>query len=221
VLTGNNWVKGPRLLSPFERMDGLRSYRVILTTVRQDVPLKINGLLGEANLNETIYNSVLDALADHKPHSLGELEQNLRSKNISAQQIIEAAVVLTGAGHLMPVQDDQVISKAKAASDKLNTHLAQKARTSNELQHLASPVTGGGVSVGRFQQLFLAAMKAGRKTPEEFAQYVWEILASQGQKLLKDGATLETPEENLRELLEQAKAFHDKGLPIMRGLKVI
>ena len=215
------WVKGPRLLSPFERMDGLRSYRVILTTVRQDVPLKINGLLGEANLNETIYNSVLDALADHKPHSLGELEQNLRSKNISAQQIIEAAVVLTGAGHLMPVQEDAVISKAKAASDKLNTHLAQKARTSNELQHLASPVTGGGVSVGRFQQLFLAAMKAGRKTPEECAQYVWEIIAAQGQKLIKEGATLETPEENLRELLEQAKAFHDKGLPIIRGLRVI
>ena len=64
-------------------------------------------------------------------------------------------------------------------------------------------------------------MKAGRKTPEECAQYVWEIIAAQGQKLIKDGATLEMPEDNLRELLEQAKNFHDKGLPIMRGLRVI
>ena len=215
------WVKGPRSLTPYERMDGLRAYRIILTTARDNVPLKITGAQGEANLNEAIYSAILDALADHKPHSLGELEQSLKPKNITAQQIIEAAVVLTGAGHVMPVQEDQVISKAKAASDKLNAHLAQKARTSNDLLHFASPVTGGGVSVGRFQQLFLAAYKAGRKTPEEFAQFAWEILAAQGQKLLKDGVALETPDENLRELLEQAKTFHDKSLVIMRGLKVI
>ena len=77
------------------------------------------------------------------------------------------------------------------------------------------------MSVGRFQHLFLAAYKAGRKTPEDFAHYVWEIIAAQGQKLLIDGAALETEEDNLRELLEQAKTFHDKSLVIMRGLKVI
>jgi hypothetical protein len=215
------WVKGPRSLSPFERLDGLRSYRVILASVREDIVLKVTGAQGVANLNEGIYGAILDALADYKPHSLGELEQSLRAKNITAQQIIEAAVVLTGAGHLMPVQEDQVISKAKAATDKLNAHLSQKARTSNDVQHLASPVTGGGVSVGRFQQLFLTAARAGRKQPEEFAQFAWEILAAQGQKLIKDGAALETPEDNLRELTEQAKAFNQKGLPIMRGLRVI
>ncbi len=215
------WVKGPRSLSPFERLDGLRSYRVILASVREDIALKVTGAQGEANLNEGIYSATLDTLADYKPHSLGELEQSLKSKNITGQAIIEAAVVLTGAGHLMPVQDDHVINKSKAATDRLNSHLAQMARTSNDVQHLASPVTGGGVSVGRFQQLFLTAAKAGRKTPEEFAQFAWEILAAQGQKLLKDGAALETPEDNLRELIEQAKAFNQTGLPILRGLKVI
>lgn len=36
-----------------------------------------------------------------------------------------------------------------------------------------------------------------------WAQFVWEMLQAQGQKLLKEGKTLETGAENLAELTEK------------------
>jgi ABC-type glycerol-3-phosphate transport system substrate-binding protein len=115
-------------------------------------------------------------------------------------QLLQAAMVLSGSGHTAAVQDDAAIAKAKKHTERLNAHVMNKSRGSNELGYLASPVAGGGVMVGRFQQLFLLAMSQGKKQPAEWAQFVWQILSAQGQKLVKDGKTLETPEENLAEL---------------------
>jgi hypothetical protein len=85
---------------------------------------------------------------------------------------------------------------------------------------LASPVTGGGIMVGRFQQLFLLAMSQGKKQPADWVQFVWQILSAQGQKLVQDGKTLETPEENLAELTAQATVFAEKQLPVLKALQI-
>ena len=55
-----------------------------------------------------------------------------------------------------------------------------KSRFSNELSYLASPVIGSGFGVSRFVKLFLLAMTEGKKTPQEWAQSTWNILAAQG-----------------------------------------
>ena len=104
-------------------------------------------------------------------------------------------------------------------SKALNTHLFSRARFSQDVVFLASPVIGGGVGVGRFQQLFLLARQTGRPQPEAWAQFVWEILNAQGQRLVKEGKTFETPEENLAELQAQAKEFA-KRLPILQALGI-
>jgi hypothetical protein len=54
----------------------------------------------------------------------------------------------------------------------------------------------------------------------EGAQRTWEVIAAQGQKLLKEGRPLESAEENLAELGAQAKTFHEAVLPVLRGLGV-
>jgi D-lyxose ketol-isomerase len=95
-----------------------------------------------------------------------------------------------------------------------------KARCSNEITHLASPVTGGGVSVPRFQQLFILSIQQGKKKPEEWASDVWQILTIQRQKIVKEGKTLETIEENLAEIKEQAILFAEKKLPILKALQI-
>ena len=74
--------------------------------------------------------------------------------------------------------------------------------------------------VARFQQLFLLALSQGKKQPAEWAQFVWQILSSQGQKILKEGKTLETAEENLAELTAQAATFAEKQLPILKALQI-
>ena len=96
-----------------------------------------------------------------------------------------------------------------------------KARSSNDITFLASPMTGGGIGVGRFHQLFILAIQQGKKMPEDWAAFVAQILTAQGQKIVKEGKTLETPEENLAELNLQATAFATKQLPIMKAPQVI
>ena len=128
---------------------------------------------------------------------------------------------MCGTGAIAPAQDSADIAKAKKSTEKLNQAIMVKSRSTNELSYLASPVISGGVTVGRFVQLFCLAITEGKKKPEEWAQFVWNILAAQGQGLLKDGKALTTPEENLAELNEQANVFAQKQLPILKALQVI
>jgi hypothetical protein len=73
-------------------------------------------------------------------------------------------------------------------------------------------------TVNRLQQLFMLALSQGKKLPAEWAQITLQVLTAERQKLVKEGKTLETPEENLAELNLQATAFSTKQLPIMRAL---
>jgi hypothetical protein len=54
-----------------------------------------------------------------------------------------------------------------------------------------------------------------------WAQSVWQLLQAQGQKLVKEGKTLDTDEQNLAELNEQARTFGEKQVPVLRALGVI
>ena len=215
------WVKGGRQLYPLEQAEAFRAQKVMLATHRADVSLKVTGALGAADMQEAVYGPILDALADHKPKALGQLEQSIKNSKNSFAQLTQAVMVLSATGTLVAVQDDALIAKSKKQTDKLNACLMEKSRSSADMSYLASPVTGGGVPVNRFQQLFLLALSQGKKQPAEWAQFTWQILAAQGKTLLKEGKGLVTPEENLAELNLQATEFANKQLPILKALQVI
>lgn len=214
------WVKGARKLSALDQAEALRAQRILLVQPRADVSLKVTGALGEATLQEAVYGPVLDQLADHKPKTLAQLEQALQASGVNFPQLVQAVMVLAGAGVVLAAQEDTAATKARKHTERLNTHLMQKVRSSNDLNYLASPLTGGGVTVPRFQQLFLLAKQQGHKQPQDWARLVWNILAAQSQRLLKDGKTLESAEENLAELTRQASEFAEKRLPILKALQI-
>ena len=49
---------------------------------------------------------------------------------------------------------------------------------------------------------------------------MWNVLATQGQRVIKEGKTLDTPEENLAELTTQATQFMERRLPLLQALEV-
>ena len=214
------WIKGARRLSGLEQAEELRRQRVVLITPRAEVTLKAQGALGEANMQDAVYNPILDALSDHKVVSLGALEKTLASGNIRFAQILQACMVLVGKGDLCPAQDDAVIQKSKKATERANQFLMNKARGTGDISYLASPVTGGGVMASRFQQLFLLSRQSGKKTPEEWANDAWGILKAQGQRIIKDGKPIELEDENLKELNQQAKEFASGRLTVLKALQV-
>gem|GEM_PF-1516239 len=157
---------------------------------------------------------------NHKIRTIAQIETAMAKHQINFSQIIQAVIILIGANYASPVQDDAVIQKAKRNSDQINKAIVMKSRASGQIAYLASPVTGGGIFIQRFQQLFVFAFITGYKSPQEMARFVWGILASQAQKLLRDGKAIESDDENITELKKQAEAFAEKQLPILKALQI-
>nr|WP_315490936.1 methyltransferase regulatory domain-containing protein [uncultured Rhodoferax sp.] len=224
------WVKGPRRLAPGDQADALRAQQVLLATSATDVSMKVKAPVGEATLTPAIYEPVVTAMADHQVHSIGELWQQLQAgtskSSISFAQLTEAIMLLAGTGDVVAVQESEVVQRAQPQTDKLNRHLLGMARNHADIGAVASPVSGGGVTLSRFQQLFLLAMLEG-KTPKEapepavLAGFAWTALMAQGQRLLKDGKPMDVAQDNIDELTLQATEFVTKRLPVLRRLGVV
>lgn len=216
------WVKGPRRLSALAQAEALRQLRVVLVSPRDKIELTVKGATGEAQLSEKVYRPVLDALAKHLPRTLAELEQSVKAQGVNFAMLRQAIVVMAGSGHVALAQSEAVVRQSRTHTDKLNAHLLRKARGDADVPFLASPVTGGGVSVGRFSQLFLLARSTQPKggDPAQWAQAAWTVLAAQGHRLRKDGEVLESAEDNLAMMRSHADTFAQAQLPILQALQI-
>ena len=199
------WVKGAKRLKPLEQEKALRSHRLMLVSPRAAVSLTFHGARGEVTMNDAVYQPMLDLLATHQAMTLGELEQGVVGKGISFAQLTQAVLFLTGTGHVLAVQDEATMIQARKYTQALNAHLIDRAQGNDEIGHLASPVTGGGVKVTRLQRLFLLARSQGRTDATDWAQFAWQTIA---------------PQTRLAELTAQANDFAELQLPILQALQI-
>lgn len=214
------WVKGARRLSETERIMALRELKVILACQPSDLPMKVTGGQGEAELQEAVYKPILELLGTFHIYSVGQIEAKL-ADTLNLAQITQALLVMSGTGNLHFVRESSDLKSLKARTTALNRHLCERAKTNGEIVFLASPISAGGVAVSRFNQLFTLGVMAGKKTATDLGAYVWDILSSFGQKIIKEGTKLETHEENLAEMTQQAADFVEKRLPILKALQIV
>lgn len=214
------WVKGARSLTAAERLDALRRQRFVLAVPAADVTYKATGRLGDLPLDEAIFRPLVDLLADHHPASLGELESALAPRNISLSQLLQAIMVLVGKGSVYGAQEPSITEQVKATTARLNQELLRACALGKDIAVLASPVTGGAIPVSHLHQLFLASAGSGEREPEQWAREAWEILRAKGHQVMKDGKALETPEQNLAELLVNARELQAKRLPVLKALGI-
>jgi SAM-dependent methyltransferase len=215
------YLRGLRRLAPPELREKMLTTRIVLESPVDTIPMTVNGGQGTAMLQESVFRPLLEALAssDYAPKSFDDLLQAL--PGVSLPQLVMASAVLVGAGHAAPCQSEASVREVRVKCASLNRHLLDRARTRDDVNHLASPVTGAGIAVGRFQQLFLLAQSHGYKQPDDWAQFTWQLLDDQGHKVLKDGRPLATPEENLAELKAQATEFAVNRLPILWAVEIV
>ncbi|MBI5259138.1 MAG: methyltransferase regulatory domain-containing protein [Burkholderiales bacterium] len=211
------WVKGARRLSPLAQAESMRQQRLVLLTHRPDVPATVKGALGQAAMNEELYGPVLDLMADHLPRDVHQIE---RTTGLPFGRLLTALVVLAGAGHLVPAHPAPLVDTLRPTTDRLNAHLIGLSRSGGDIGHLVSPVTGGGVPVGRMSQLFLWARAQGLATPAEWRDAAWGALSGLNHRLMKDHKPLQTPEENLAEAQRLATLFAQTELPLLQALQV-
>ena len=215
------WVKGARKQNPLQRSEAIRRVRVVLVNIREKVELTAKGTMTEGKLNADIYGPLLDVMGDHVPRTLGELETALQGKGIGLAQILEAALILSGKGDMAPAQSPEAVGAALERTQRLNQKLFERVRSSDDVASLASPLTGGAVAAGRVTQLFLYAQTKGKRGSEAWADFAWAILGTQGHRVMKDGVTLQSAEENLAELRAQAAEFEQARLPAFKALGIV
>jgi SAM-dependent methyltransferase len=214
------FTRGARQLSLLERLERLKKARVVLTVPASEITFQVEGAMGKIGLREDIYAPLVAVLADGAPRTIGELAAEPTLKALTADELIQAVAVLVGGGGAHTANTDADIETAAPRTRRLNAQLISRARGSGDIGHLASPVTGGGVAVARFEQMFLGARAQGAKTPQAWAEDAWSVLVSQNQAIIKNGAVLATPEENLAELRDQARVFADTRLTVLRRLRI-
>lgn len=215
------WVKGPRRLTNFQQAETLKATRFILIVRPEDVPYKAQGAVAEANLTPELYRPVIEVLAKnaYAPKTAGEIAAAL--PDMSFQQVVQALVMFTGLGHVSTTQSDEQALAAKTKTDALNDHLILRAVLGETVPFLTSPLTGGGILVQRFEQLFLKSLRQGQTTPEDWAIEAWRALALRGECLIKNGQPVTSGEEIMIEMTVQAREFADKRLPILKALMMI
>ncbi|MGF7206216.1 SAM-dependent methyltransferase [Skermanella aerolata] len=209
------FVKGAVRLSSQEQAEFLMGTRFALTAPRPTVPLSARFAVGDVTLQSETYTPVLDALAGG-PLTLGALLEDSRIGHIGYPRVLQALTILVALGAVAPALPAGGDGERALGTAGFNRAVMERARFSSELSSLASPVTGGGVGVTRSDQLFLLASKFGAD-PAEFA---WQALSAQGQRLMKDGKVLQSTEDNLSELQTRAAIFQKQTLPLLRQLGI-
>ena len=216
------FTRGAPRLSALERVERLNEVRLVLTVPAVDIGYEIETGLGKIGLRKEIYEPVIEALAADKgsPKRIGDLVDLPKLSALPGGALIEALAVLVGSGRAHPAQSEADTAAVADRCKRLNAHFIERARIGGDVTFLASPVIGGGVGVGRFEQMFLGARAKGLKTPDEWAKDAWQVLSKQSQSIIKNGEILKTAEANLDELKLQAKAMADKRLPTLERLQV-
>lgn len=214
------FVKGPRLMSAARQREAWHAQRFVLTACGEDIPKTVASARGDVELPPKIYAPVIAALAgnSYAPKGIDDLMQTPALRGLKVNEIVEALVVLVGAGFAAPAQavTDDVAQRCQA----FNQYVRRRALMNTDLNHMASPVIGGGITVPHIQQMFLRALDQGRSGAHELASFVWEFLDGIGERLIRDGKRVESKEEHLKEFTPAAQAFLDRGHALLRALQV-
>ncbi|OWV28387.1 class I SAM-dependent methyltransferase [Halomonas campaniensis] len=215
------WLKGARRLNSLEIADFIRREHIVLLQPADEVALEVRGVHGVAALQRLIYQPLLEVLSDQRVRTIGELEKELHKSGVTFNQLREALMVLIGKGVVMPAQSPRMSALVHNQCERLNEHLCRQAMLGAEMGYLASPVTGGGVSVGVVEQRFLDARRAGMVQPEQWAEAAWSVFMTQGQRLMRNGKPLTSEEENRQALIDQARHFMHARLPLLEKLQIV
>jgi hypothetical protein len=215
------WVKGARKISAHEQLKELRKIRILLVVNKNDVNSKVKSSLLGASIQEAVFVPLMAALTKHQIFTLSELEILLQEDKVSMRSLVQAVMILISEGYVMIAQDEELVNNSRERVNKFNQHILNGTEGNDDINFIVSPVTGIGIHVNRFERLFIKYIKLGISDPKEWSQKAWALLSSNNQKLLKEGKTLESDQDNLSEILRQANEFSTKRMQIIKALQVI
>ena len=213
------YIRGSRKLSTFEVFQRMKKINYVMMV--KELPTKIKLPLGELNFPTALVEKIQKHLEseNYKPKNFVSLIKDI--PDIAPIDFVRAVLLLVQTKSILPCQDESTVEHVKDKCVALNKHICNRAKTSDEIAFLASPTLGGGYSFNRFERIFLAAMYEGKNSPEEIAQYTWQVFSEQGIALTRNGGGVLSAEENLAGFRNMAKTFLDNRLSLVKALQII
>lgn len=188
--------------------------RFVLSNPSEDVELTFETPLGTLQLRPDVYRPVIEALADG-PITVRELVERLPKSSLEWVSLTDAIKVLVGRGDLQPALPVEHQAERAQSTQAFNAAVMARAKET-PLAYLASPVTGGGVRVDPFTQLYL---QARRKAVADPLALIAGLAAISGQAFEKDGRKL-SPEETRTALAAKAARIDRDTVPLLQRLGI-
>ncbi|WP_353931548.1 class I SAM-dependent methyltransferase [Okeanomitos corallinicola TIOX110] len=210
------YIKGPIKLSALEQVELLSNFRFALVVDPEDIEYEIDLVGRMIRLDEKIYQPLIASLAE-RPQTLRELMKQPALTKLDFASILQALKILITNYSAVPALSQEGEAERKESVAQFNTAVLKRARFGADTQILASPMTGSGIDMNRSEQLMLLA----HLRPGDPVQFIWNLLQVQGERLIKDGKPLESPEANQAELREQIQQFQELRLPLLKHLGLI
>jgi SAM-dependent methyltransferase len=210
------FAKGALRLPRQDLDEGWLGTRFALTTIRDENELKVTATVGDVQLKAEIYEPILNRIADG-PRTLRELLADATIAGLAWPVLREALTLLTGYNRISPALDATGDSARAKRTALFNAAVLRRAHSDGDWGYLASPITGGGVAIGRLEQLLLLGRLA--KDPDPIA-YAQRALAVGGERIIIGGVPV-VGEEAARAELGARDAKLQSELPLLKQLRVL
>lgn len=209
------FVRGAAKLSGIEQIRQVRQTRFALVVPRDTIPLSITFPVGKVDMKPEIYGPILDQLA-LGPATFGDLVDRAGIAGMPFAALLQAMIILCSQNWVTPCLSADGDAARAGATARFNAEALYRVTHSAAITVLASPVTGGGVTVDRVHQLFLAAERDG-KDPMLAAMAGLKEL---NQRLIVAGKTLTSEEETVVELGNRLSQYQAKIRPLLVQLGI-
>jgi hypothetical protein len=176
--------------------------------------------VGEVKGSEAVFVPILDALAE-RPRSLSELVALVPGGQSVRSSIVEAVSVLVMYKQIHPMMG--IEDKAAVKSGRmLNKAIATRLRQGEILEYVAAPAVGTGLPATYVDLMAQLLISEGvPPDAKKAAELAWEVMTRTGQRMMKDKARLEGPDENIAELQSHFSQIFARKLPLWRALGVV
>lgn len=215
------WVRGSIPLSISQCQEELLKLRIVLTIPYSQINYTLNTRRGVLNLNQDFYAPIFELLKDNHPIEVREIKSHLDQKlkrEVAYNELIESLIALSSKDCIKLACDDEVAKASKPYTQRLNAHILEQAlQTPDYIRHIVSPLTGEGIALNRFELLFLYAYL--NKEKKEWSEYVYELLSSRKENIIKDGKELN--EAQTKEELKMQEEKIKEWIPVFQKLGIL
>ena len=215
------FVRGKRSMPALRQKECLQALQVVLLVPDHEINLKLKTGNTEINARPDIFQPVIDAIGRGAKTVL-ELSQLPAMQALPPGTTSQVASLLVASGQAAIYTARQSGAPVETAQ-RLNRLLASQARYVDDIQVLASPLLGSGMTVSYPELLMYSVLveDTGPRDALQLAQQVWDIMQEGGRRMVRDAKPVQDSSENLAELRSSAKVALEHRLPLWETLRML